>query len=179
MIKTILIVLAIVVIAFLIVVALQPSEYRVARSASISAAPADLFGQVNDLHKFQTWNPWARVDPACRNTYDGPPAGAGAVMAWAGNKEVGEGRMTITESRPNELIRMKMEFLKPFESTANTAFTFKPEGNQTVVTWAMTGRKNFMSKAVCLFMSMDKMIGGQFEKGLANLKTIAEPVAAR
>jgi hypothetical protein len=171
MLKKTVLVLAALVLLFLIVVALQPSSYRVARSVRIPASASELFGQVNDLRQFQTWNPWAKVDPAAKNTYAGPATGVGSSMSWAGNKNVGEGRMTITESRPAELVRVKMEFIKPFASTADAEFTFQPQGNETEVTWSMSGRKNFMSKAICLFMSMDRMIGGQFEKGLADLKS--------
>ena len=96
------------------------------------------------------------------------------MYTWAGNNEVGEGRMTITESRPNDLIRVKLEFFKPFSGNSLAEFNFKPEGNQTVVTWSMTGQNNFMAKAIHLFMNMDKMIGGQFEKGLAQMKSVAE-----
>jgi hypothetical protein len=100
--------------------------------------------------------------------------GTGAIYAWAGNKEVGEGRMTITESRPNDLIRIKLEFFKPFAGNSIAEFTFKPEANQTAVTWSMAGENNFMAKAIHLFMNMDKMIGSQFEKGLADMKAVVE-----
>ena len=93
---------------------------------------------------------------------------------WEGNSKVGAGRMTITESRTNEAVRIKLEFMKPFAAINDTEFTFKPDGNQTAVTWTMSGTNNFVSKAFCMFMNMDKMVGGDFEKGLASLKTIAE-----
>jgi hypothetical protein len=109
-----------------------------------------------------------------QRTYAGPPAGTGAIYAWAGNGEVGEGRMTLTESRPNELIRIKLEFLKPFPSTSAAEFAFKPEGNRTAVTWSMVGENTFVAKAIGLFMSMDAMIGGYFEQGLAQMKSVAE-----
>ena len=96
------------------------------------------------------------------------------MFRWAGNEEVGEGSMTITESRPSDLIRIKLEFLKPFEATNTAEFTFKPEGSETAVTWSMEGQNNFIAKAVCLFMNMDQMLGGQFEKGLASMKSVAE-----
>jgi uncharacterized protein YndB with AHSA1/START domain len=156
------------------VVAMQPAEYRVERSVTIAAPPADVFAQVNDFHNWEAWSPWAKLDPAMKQTYEGAPAGTGAVSKWSGNSEVGEGTMTLTESRPNELIKIKLEFVRPFEDTSDAEFTFKPDGNQTVVTWTMSGRKNFISKAVCLFMDMDKMLGGEFEKGLANMKSVAE-----
>ncbi len=173
----ILITLAIIVVVFVVIVALRPDEFRVARSAKMSASPAAVFAQVNDLHKWQEFSPWAKMDPAAKTTFEGPPSGAGAVFTWAGNKQIGEGRMTIIESRPSELIRFKLDFLKPFEATNIAEFTFKPEGDQTLVTWSMSGKNNFMFKAVGLFMNCDKMVGDQFEEGLANLKAIVESVS--
>jgi len=174
MLKIILISLAVIVIVSVVIVALQPSEFHVARSTTISAPPAAVFAQVNDFHKWEAWNPWGKIDPAMKQGYDGAPAGIGAIYTWAGNNEVGEGRMTITESRPNDLIRVKLEFFKPFAGNSIAEFTFKPEANQTAVTWSMTGQNNFMAKAIHLFMNMDKMIGGQFEKGLAEMKSVVE-----
>lgn len=174
MLTKVLVAIAVIVVVLVIVVALQPSEFRVARSTTISAPPAAVFAQVNDFHRWEAWNPWGKMDPAMKQTYEGAPSGVGAVYAWAGNNEVGEGRMTITESRPSDLIRINMEFLKPFAANSTAEFTFKPEGNQTAVTWSMTGAKNFMAKAIHLFMNMDKMIGGQFDKGLADMKRLVE-----
>lgn len=162
------------VAVFLVVVALQPDEFRVVRSATM-AVPADVaFAQVNDFHKWEAWSPWAKLDPAAKNSFDGPPAGTGAGFAWSGNRDVGEGRMTINESRPNELVRIKLDFVKPMEGTCTTEFAFKPDGQGTNVTWSMFGRHSFVEKAMCLFMNMDKMIGGDFERGLAQMKTVAE-----
>jgi carbon monoxide dehydrogenase subunit G len=110
-------------------------------------------------------------------TYEGPAAGQGAKYSWVGNKNVGEGRMTIEESRPNERIRIKLDFLKPFAATNTAEFTFKPQGEGTEITWSMHGDNNFMAKAIGLFMDMDKMIGGNFEQGLADIKSIAETAA--
>ena len=177
MLKKILIALAVIVVVFIVIVALQPSDFRVARSATISAPPPAVFAQVNDFHKWEAWNPWGKIDPAMKQTYEGAPAGPGAIYTWSGNNEVGEGRMTITDSRPSELIRVKLEFFKPFAATNTAEFAFKPEGNQTLVTWSMFGEKNFMAKAVHLVMNMDKMIGGQFEKGLADMKSAVEAPA--
>jgi hypothetical protein len=177
--KKILIAIGAIVVVFLIVVALQPAEFRVVRSASMSAPPPAVFEQVNDLHKWAAWSPWEKLDPALKRTYEGPAAGTGAIYRWVGNNKVGEGSMTITESRPSDLIRIKLEFLQPFASTADTEFTFKPEGNQTEVTWSMAGKNNFMAKAMCLFMNMDKMVGGQFEQGLAQMKSLVETAAAK
>ncbi|MBE0542104.1 MAG: SRPBCC family protein [Verrucomicrobia bacterium] len=179
MLKKILLGLAVVIIVFLIVVALQPSEYRVTRSVTIAASPEAVFPHVNELKKWAAWNPWEKIDPNMKLTYEGPEAGVGASYSWVGNNEVGEGRMSITDSRPNESVKFKLEFFKPMAGVSDADFTFKPLGNQTEVTWAMSGRNNFIAKALCLFMNMDKMIGGQFEKGLADLKAVAETEAKR
>ena len=177
MLKKILIAVAVIIVVMVVIVALQPTEFRVARSTTISAPAPAVFAQVNDFHKWEAWNPWGRIDPAMKQTYEGAPAGTGAIYTWAGNNEVGEGRMTIIESRPSDLIRVRLEFFKPLVATNTAEFTFKPEANQTVVTWSMFGEKNFMAKAIHLFISMDKMIGGQFEQGLVSMKSIVEAPA--
>jgi hypothetical protein len=178
MFKKILLGLVIIIAGILVVAAFQPDDFKVTRSGSMSAPAATVFVQVNDLHKWEAWSPWAKLDPAMKQTFEGPAAGPGAVYSWASeDSKVGHGRMTIVESRPNELIRMKLEFIKPFAATNDVEFAFKEEGNQTSVTWSMAGQKNFMFKAVGLFMNCDKMIGGDFEKGLANLKAVAESAA--
>lgn len=177
MLKTIFVALAVILIVLAIVIATRPDEFRVSRSAVISAPPATVFTHVNDLHKWNAWSPWAKLDPAARESFEGPPAGTGAVMKWAGNNQVGEGSMTITESRPNELIRFKLDFLKPFAATSTAEFSFKPEGDTTTVTWSMAGHNNFIAKAIGLFMDCDKMVGGQFEQGLAQMKSVAEATA--
>jgi len=170
----ILIALAAILAIAVVAVATRPSEFRVARTTTIAAPPSAVFVHVNDFRKWDAWNPWAKIDPAMKQSYEGAPAGAGAVYVWAGNSQVGEGRMTMTESRPGEAIRIRMEFLKPLAATSTALFTFRPEGDQTVVTWGMEGRNNFVAKAIHLVMNMDRMIGGQFEKGLAQLKSVVE-----
>lgn len=170
--KTLLLILAIVA-AVLVVAAFQSNTYRVERSLVIGASPANVFDQINDLHKALAWSPWAKLDPNAKYTFDGPASGVGASNAWAG-KQIGEGRQTIVESRPNELVRTKLEFFKPMAGEATAEFRLQPEGNGTLVTWSMSGSKNYVSKVMCLFMSMDKMIGGEFEHGLANLKATTE-----
>jgi hypothetical protein len=170
----ILIGLVVVIGVFAVIVAMRPSDFRVERSAVVSAPAPVVFAQVNDLHNWDAWSPFAKLDPAAKQTFEGPRAGTGAALAWAGNKQAGEGRMTITESRPYELIRFKLDFVKPFAVTNTAEFTFTPQGDQTAVTWSMSGRQNFMAKAFCMFMSMDKMVGGEFEKGLAQMKSVAE-----
>ncbi len=174
MLKKILIALVAVVAVFVVVVALQPSEFLITRTATLSASAPVIFAQVNDFHYWRAWDPWAKLDPAGKASYEGPAAGEGAGFRWAGNKEVGEGSMTIVESHPSVLIRIKLEFRKPFAATDTTEFTFKPEGSQTVVTWSMSGKKNFICKTLGLFMNYDKMVGGQFEKGLENLRAVTE-----
>jgi hypothetical protein len=174
MFKKILIGLAIVVVVLAIFIALQPSHYRVERSATMNAPASVVFAQVNDFHKWNAWSPWAKLDPAMKQTFEGAPAGNGAVYTWAGNKDVGEGHMTIIDSHPSDLIKIKLEFIKPFAATNATDFTFKPQGNQTAVTWTMSGDNNFIGKAFSLFMNMDKVVGGDFEKGLAQMKAVAE-----
>jgi hypothetical protein len=174
MLGNILIAVAGVVGAFGVLVARRPSEFRVSRSTTIAASPSSVFDQVNDFHNWEAWSPWAKLDPAMKQTYEGPTAGTGAVYEWSGNKNVGKGRMTLTESRPDELIRIHLEFFKPFRAVNTTEFSFMPQGDRTVVAWSMTGKNNFMAKAVHLFMNMDKMVGGQFEKGLAAMKSIVE-----
>ena len=178
MLKKILIAFVVLVAGFAGVVAMQPSEFKVERTATIDAPAADVFAQVNDLHKWEAWSPWAKLDPAMKQTYDGAEAGVGAIYSWSGNNDVGEGRMTITDSTPHERVGIKLEFLKPMASTCSTVFTFKPEGEQTTVTWTMTGTNNFIGKAFCMFMNMDKMVGGDFEKGLAQMKSVSEAAVA-
>ena len=166
--------LAVIVIGFVAFVATRPSEYRVARTVTMTAPASAAFAQVNDFHRWGAWNPWAKLDPTMKQTNEGAPAGPGAVYTWAGNTQVGAGRMTMTESRPNELVRINLEFLKPFAATSIAEFTFRPEGDRTAVTWSMVGQANFIAKIVHLFVDMDTMIGGNFERGLADMKSIVE-----
>ncbi len=179
MITSILLGLAVVVAAILVIAAFKPSTFRVARSITLQAAPAVPFAHVNELTKWQAWSPWEKVDPALRRTYEGPPAGVGAIYAWEGNNAVGSGRMTVVASRPAESIRFKLEFFKPMAGLCEAEFTFEPTAGGTTVTWAMTGANKYISKIFCLFMNMDKMIGGQFEKGLANLKSLTEATTVK
>src|SRR5882762_5308858 len=174
MIKKILLGLVIIVVLLLVVIALQSSTYHVERTATINAPAPVVFAQVNDFHKWNAWSPWAKMDPAMKQTFEGAPAGNGAVYTWTGNSEVGEGRMTITDSHPSDLINIRLEFIKPFAATDKTVFSFKPQGNQTTVTWSLDGDNNFIGKAFGLVMSMDKMVGNDFNRGLAQLKSVSE-----
>lgn len=173
MITKILISLAVLLVVFLIFVALRPADFRVERSLAIAAAPEKLFGLVNDHHKFNQWNPFLKIDPNVKNTYSGPDSGVGAVCAWDGNSNIGAGSSTITESKPNDLIRMRMDWKRPMEGTSTIDFTFKPQGDKTLVTWAMYGKNHFMAKLFSVFMDCEKMVGPQFEEGLANLGKLA------
>lgn len=163
-----------VILLFAIIVSIQPALFRIVRSATMTAPPARVFEQVNDFHNWKAWSPWAKIDPAMKETYEGPPAGVGAKYSWDGNKQVGAGRMTITDSKPSSDIRILLEFLRPFATTNSVHFAFKPQGSQTGVEWIMEGKKNFISKAFCMFFNMDKMVGADFEKGLAQMKAIVE-----
>ncbi|HEY7689752.1 MAG TPA: SRPBCC family protein [Dongiaceae bacterium] len=177
MFKKIFIAVAVVFAAFLIFVALQPSEVRVERTATIAAPPAVVFAQVNDFHKWEAWSPWAKLDPAAKVTFEGAPAGPGAVFTWSGNDEVGAGRMTLSESRPDDYIKIDVAFTKPMAGNSTSEFTFKPDGNQTAVIWTTTGRNNFVGKFFCLFFDPEEILGGALEQGLAQLKTVAEAAA--
>ncbi len=174
MLKKILIGVVVLIAIFVVVVVMQPDEFRVTRSTLISAPPATVFAKVNDLRAWQQFSPWAKLDPNAKVSFAGPETGSGSSFAWEGNREVGEGRMTIVESRPHEMIRFRLEFLKPFEGTNDAEFTFKPAGAQTEVTWSMSGKNTFFFKAVGLFLDCEKMIGPQFEEGLRNLRTLSE-----
>ena len=173
MLKIILIAIAVIVVVFVIVAAMQPSDFTVRRTAKISAPASVLFENTNDLHKWNEWSPWAKADPTSKIVYDGPPSGVGSSFSWSGGK-TGEGTMTNIETVPEKLLRFRLDFRKPFAATNTAPFKFTPEGDQTEVEWSMSGRNNFFFKAFGLFMNCDKMIGGDFEKGLASLKIIAE-----
>ena len=157
-----------------IVIATRPSEFLVSRTAVLAAPVATVFANVNDMHRWQEWSPWAKIDPNSKITYAGPAAGTDASFSWAGNQEVGEGKLTVVESIPPERIRFRLEFFKPFAGTNSAEFTFVPKGDsQTEVTWSMRGTNGFMAKAVGLVMDCDKMVGGYFEKGLKQLETVS------
>lgn len=178
MIKKILILAGVIVALLVAVIASQPNEFRITRSTVIHSSPEKVFEQVNNFHNWERWSPWAKLDPTSQVAYEGPAAGVGAVFRWAGNDQVGQGSNTIVESRPNELIRIKLEFIKPFQGVSTAEFNFDAEGGRTSVTWSMYGKNNFIGKAVSLIMNCDKMVGAQFEAGLANLKKITETPAA-
>src|SRR3954471_17576334 len=136
----ILIGIAALIAILLIVIAMRPSDFRYARSTTIAAPASVIFPHVNDFKKMDVWSPWLKFDPNVKVIHEGPPSGVGAIESWDGNKNVGAGKMTVTESRPNELIRLKLEFFRPFAATNTAEFTFQPQGNGTSVTWAMMGK---------------------------------------
>lgn len=157
-----------------VVVALQPGEFRVARAITIAAPAPKVFAEVNAMRRWQPWSPYEKLDPAMKRSYEGPEAGQGSSYTWSGNSQAGEGRATIVESRANEKIRIRLDFRKPFAATSHATFTFKPQGNATIVEWALEGDKNYLAKALHLVIDMDRMVGGQFEEGLGNLRKVAE-----
>jgi uncharacterized protein YndB with AHSA1/START domain len=170
----IILVLTILIAGFLIFVATRPAHFSITRSAVFPSSPDKVFPLVNDFHQWGEWSPWAKMDPNSKVTIGGPPSGVGATHAWSGNNEVGEGSMLITESRPNELIKLDLNFIKPMQAKNLTVFTFKPSGTGTEVTWTMSGENGFMGKLFGVIINCDKMVGGQFETGLANMKAVAE-----
>ena len=176
MLKKFLLVLLVAIVALLGYAWTRPDTYTVTRSAVVPAPPERVFALIDDFHHWAEWSPWQKLDPAMRATYSGPASGVGAVYAWEGNKQVGKGRMEITESVPPRKVGIKLDFIEPFASNNTTDLTLAPEGTGTRVTWTMTGNHNFMSKLMSVFVSMDAMIGKDFERGLDNLKTaVATP----
>jgi carbon monoxide dehydrogenase subunit G len=151
---------------------MQPNRFVVTRSAVIDAPPEQVFPHINDLHNWQAWSPWARLDPNAKNTYEGPAAGAGAAFEWAGDKRVGAGRLTILDSRPFESVDMKLDIAKPFAASNDVSFKLAPEGERTRVAWTMTGPRPAIAKIFNLVMNIDKMCGDQFESGLSNLNAL-------
>ena len=161
-------------VALVVVVSTRPDRFHVERSATIVAPSDAIFAYVNDLRRWTAWSPWEKIDPQMQRSYDGPASGVGASYHWTGNAKIGEGSATITESTPNRRVGIALEFLKPFRASNTAAFSLVPDGAGTRITWAMDGRANFVTKLVGLFMSMDAMVGTQFESGLEALKRITE-----
>lgn len=166
--------LAFIALILVIVIAGQPGEFTVSRQIKINAPAEEIFPNINELRKWEAWNPWGNLDPKCQMNYSGPSAGVGASYSWTGNNKIGAGRNTIIESRPNELVRFQLEFLKPMTATNTAEFIFQPEGRNTILTWTMSGKHNFPVKLFGLILNCDKMCGNQFEKGLAKIKSLVE-----
>ena len=174
MLKKALLAFAIAVLILFGVIAMQPAGYTVRRSIAIDAPPEVVFGYINDFHKWDGWSPWVNLDRSMKQSYDGPHEGMGAIYKWSGNTQAGEGAMLITDSRPNTHIGIDLSFTRPYVSNSAISFAVRPEREGSVVTWDMSGQNNLALKAVSLFYSMDKMIGPDFERGLTQLKALAE-----
>ena len=173
MLTTILAVVAIVIVAVLVIAATRPDAFRVERSISIKAPPARIFPLIDDFHSWGAWSPWEKLDPGLKRTFNGPSSGKGAMYAWEGNSKVGKGSMEVLESSPARVL-VKLDFIKPFEGHNTAEFTLVPKGDTTQVTWAMYGPNPYLAKIMQMFFSMDRMVGGQFDTGLSNLKAVAE-----
>lgn len=174
MVTTLLVLVLLAVVGLLVAAAFRPDSFRIERSITINAAPEKIFALIDDFRRWTAWSPWERMDPALQRDYSGAASGEGAAYAWQGNSKVGQGRMQIIESTPYSKIRIQLDFLKPFEAHNTAEFTLQPSGTETLVRWAMYGPQPYLSKLMGLVMNMDKLIGKDFESGLANLKASAE-----
>jgi carbon monoxide dehydrogenase subunit G len=174
MIKTIAIVVVVLLAAILLFAATKPDTFRVQREIGINAPPEKIFPFLNDFRRWSAWSPWEKMDPALKRTFSGAASGQGTVYEWEGNSKVGSGRMEIVESSSPSRVRIKLDFLKPFEAHNTADFTLAAQGGVTKVSWVMDGPAPFISKVMQVFMSMDRMVGKDFEAGLANLKAAAE-----
>jgi uncharacterized protein YndB with AHSA1/START domain len=170
----VLIVFVVLILAVLAYAATKPDAFRIQRSKSIKAPREKIFALISDYHGWPAWSPYEKLDPAMKRTYSGATRGKGAVYEWEGNNKIGKGRMEITDEAPPSRVTIKLDFLVPFEAHNTAEFTLEPNGDSTNVTWAMYGHRPFMVKVMNLVFNMDKMVGGQFEEGLTNLKTISE-----
>lgn len=168
-------VLGLAIVGILGAASMQPESFAVKRSIEIKAPAEKAQALVADLHAWDKWSPWEKLDPAMKKTFSGAASGVGAVYEWTGNSDVGKGRMTITAVDPGKSVKIKLEFLEPFQATNDTEFTFAAAGEGTKVEWIMSGKNdNVMKKAMHMMMNMDKMVGGDFEKGLTALKGLVE-----
>jgi len=169
-----LLVAAVVVAAVLIYATTKPDRFQIARSVAIKAPPEKIFPLIDNPRAFNSWNPFLRKDPATKVTYRGPASGKGAGHEWDGNRNVGRGSVEITDSQPPSRILMKLDMISPMEAHNRVEFSLQPQGDSTQVTWAMSGPSPYISKVMTTVLSMDRMVGGEFEKGLADLKALAE-----
>lgn len=174
MLKKILIVLVLAVAGVLLYAATKPDTFQVQRRATIAAPPERVFALIDDFHRWGEWSPWEKLDPAMTRTFEGPASGTGAVYAWKGNKDVGQGRMEITESTPPGRIAIKLDFIEPMESDNVTEFVLAPKDGGTEVTWTMRGPSPYLTKVMDTVVGMDRLVGKDFEAGLANMKAAAE-----
>lgn len=174
MIKIIAIVIALLITGVLIFAATKPDVFRVQRSAGIKAPPEKVYALINDFRQWGAWSPWEKKDPGMKRTFSAITAGKGATYAWDGNKDVGKGSMEITEALPSSLIRLRLDFETPFEAHNTVNFTLEPRDDGTQITWLMEGPVPYFAKIIHVFINMDRMVGADFEAGLANLKALAE-----
>jgi hypothetical protein len=161
-------------VALIAFIACRPSVFHVERTATVNAPPETVFAIINDLHQWALWSPWEHLDPNMKKTYSCPEAGVGASYAWNGNKNAGEGKLTISESKPGARVAMNLEFIRPFACQNQVDFLLTAVAGGTQVRWTMDGKNNFMAKAFGLMMNMDKLVGTDFETGLANLNKVAQ-----
>jgi uncharacterized protein YndB with AHSA1/START domain len=171
-------IVVVVIAGVLVAAALQPDSFRIARSLAIKAPAERIYPLVADFHRWGGWSPYEKLDPAMKRTFGGPESGVGATYAWAGNGQAGAGTMRITEAEPPSRVVIDLAFTEPFQANNTATFTLAPEGDGTLVTWAMAGQSSFPFKVMGLFFDADQMIGQDFETGLANLKKLAEAPAA-
>jgi uncharacterized protein YndB with AHSA1/START domain len=174
MIKAIAIVIVVLLGALLLYAATQPDAFRIQRAASIKAPPEKIFPLINDFQRWDAWSPFEKKDPAMKRTFSGPASGKGSVYAFEGDSQVGAGRLEITDTSAPSKVALTLDMVKPFEGHNIIEFTLEPRGESTNVTWAMHGAMPYISKVISVFCNMDRMIGKEFETGLANLKTLAE-----
>ena len=174
MFKTIAIVIVVAIAAVLVFAATRPGTFEVKRSLAIKAPPEKIYALINDFPSWQSWSPWEKLDPAMKRTLSGAATGKGSVYAWEGDSKVGAGRMEITDTAAASKVIIKLDFIRPFEGHNVTEFTLQPQGETTEVNWVMSGPSPYITKLMGIFVSMDKMIGKDFEAGLSNLKAIAE-----
>ncbi|MPZ55092.1 MAG: polyketide cyclase [Rhizobiales bacterium] len=154
--------------------ATRPDTFTLQRSASIKASPDKIYPFISDFHNWGAWSPWEKMDPELKRTYSGAPSGAGTVYAWEGNRKVGQGRMEIIEASPPSKVTLKLDFVRPFEAHNQVDFVLEPRGESTDITWKMQGPQPYFAKVIGVVFNMDKMVGKDFESGLANLKAAAE-----
>lgn len=175
MLKRILLIVLVLVVCILGYAATRPDSFTVERKVSINAAPEKIYANIVDFKAWPAWSPWEKLDPAMSKTLGGPASGVGATYEWTGNSDVGAGKMEVTGATPSSQVVIKIDFLKPFESMGNiSTFSMVPNGAATDVTWSMTGPSPYVSKLMGVFVSMDKMIGKDFESGLSQLKVASE-----
>jgi hypothetical protein len=179
MLRKVLLGIAALIIILVGIIYTRASTFRVERATRIEAPPDVVYALVSDFRAWDRWSPWAHLDPSMKVTYGGTPSATGSTMSWTGNDKVGEGGMRITETKPPQALAMRLEFIKPMASVNRTDFTFKPDGTGTKVDWVMTGPLDFMGKGMDLFVGMDRMIGPDFEKGLASMRREAEADAKK